>query len=1126
MKKSLKLLSIGAAAAVWMGLAGTMFVYVVSDQGLFSAHKPGTGEAILLTDEDLQDRINELISGGLYDPEGDIIGDITSSVADYPAGMGSVTVAGGMADRLKAGADAGHSLQLSDGAEQAAATIKTGTLEKTCDVLRFSRNGARAEWIMDLSKPVPENGTEPVLLEIEEIHEASTQAFGYTVYVNDEAVYFRTYEQIASAPNHYFIAVDRSRIADLSAVKVALVSASDRPFQIANVYAYTNFSELMASEEVYEKMGIYFYSAADPDQGLSTIASFPKDYTMFDTGLMLSLKYMNLNRDTAQNTLREYINAAAQAGVPLQIMSAMYWSNSPYSPDGLGGSFSDLKYSQILYNSVLDQYMASTPNVYSSTQWVTTGSGTLNTAAVSKLRSYFSDFSRMLSFMRGRGLNLPSLDLVMEWGVCYKGVGTLNGYEQFGALDGADYHPGLVAAAAADGVKLDPKDGLSYAEKYWLMQWHAAYNQLLADAYREAIGNDAVQVNNGTVTMPATQTIDHIFSHNVEWINQNPSYDLTISGWQSGVGDGFYSSSEDMFFDPLRFYQYKASFGRTGCVNLEMAIHNPKGVLQKYIQKAYLSGMEFVTLFNDKSEYGTAENIREIDGAENTPAPAPEHFDVNILDIDYTRDVAKNLLKNPPDGVSYENLAAKDGYLYLSDRSRPGVITLKLTDGGRSFDTGLYLDLSAILSSSDTVELYGGTSAGNLQKLSAGDLQITNDRFNQNELYRYDFTKASKGQSTYYVQVRITSGGGNPTLRSLKVYRPFGETAGQLNGMGFTYKEARLHSLWVSARAVAENAYADYVEKNGGSDKIADLGLALLDAGYYKTAYRLLAGEISQVLPAKYLVTGSGALGKYPIDLSLAKEKDSVQITLTEIGQEKCAFAFDTEKDQQVTLTFAGLNAKKKYRLVDEGDNRFSLTADGSGDLTAKDGRLTVTVSVKTPGAQKLTTVTGRLYSTGGSTINVTVQDPAIANYSQYETYMISSECVYTRRADGASEAKAGSPKTGDMVTLTFNENNMVVKCEAVYGEKTAAIKAFIPPSLGEENCTNGVIEFTDGTRFELENQATTTAIRLGGLDTRARQKTPEQLAALLTPGTRIRITYCPERYNGALPRVLSINDP
>ena len=94
MKKSLKLLSIGAAAAVWMGLAGTMFVYVVSDQGLFSAHKPGTGEAILLTDEDLQDRINELISGGLYDPEGDIIGDYSF---DRPLAVGDVLQFGDMA---------------------------------------------------------------------------------------------------------------------------------------------------------------------------------------------------------------------------------------------------------------------------------------------------------------------------------------------------------------------------------------------------------------------------------------------------------------------------------------------------------------------------------------------------------------------------------------------------------------------------------------------------------------------------------------------------------------------------------------------------------------------------------------------------------------------------------------------------------------------------------------------------------------------------------------------------------------------------------------------------------------------------------------------------------------------
>ena len=69
---------------------------------------------------------------------------------------------------------------------------------------------------------------------------------------------------------------------------------------------------------------------------------------------------------------------------------------------------------------------------------------------------------------------------------------------------------------------------------------------MLADAYREAMGSDAILVKGGEITMPETQSVDHIFTHNVQWINQNPSYDLTISGWQSGVGDGMYSSSEDM----------------------------------------------------------------------------------------------------------------------------------------------------------------------------------------------------------------------------------------------------------------------------------------------------------------------------------------------------------------------------------------------------------------------------------------------------------------------------------------------------------------------------------------------------------------------------------------------------
>ena len=1110
-------------------MAGALLVYVVDDNGLFgSPSSTKRGEDIVLTDEDLRDKISALLESGRYDPETDSIGDISSSAADYPAGMGQVTVTGGLADRLQIGSadsESRHGLSLAGGAEKTTLRAATGTLSKTYDVIRFAGKGASASFTLNLSQPAPKDAAEPVLLEIQEIHEAATQAFGYTVYVDGKAVYFRTYEQIASAPNHYFIAVERSAIADLSKVKVELRSESGRPFHIANVWAYTNFYELMEKEEVYTKLGINFYSAADTENALSTIKAYPSDYAMYDTGIMLSLKYMNLNRDEAAAALKSYVEAAEQAGTRLQIMSAMYWSNSPYSPDGLGGSFSDLKYSQVLYNSVLDKTMASTPNVYSSTQWVTTGSSVLNNAAVSKIKSFFSDFAASLSFLKARGRSTQPIDLVMEWGVCYKGVSTLTGYSEFGALDGADYHPELVAAAAKDGVTLDPKDGLSYAEKQWLIKWQGAYNQMLADAYREAMGSDAILVKGGEITMPETQSVDHIFTHNVQWINQNPSYDLTISGWQSGVGDGMYSSSEDMYFDPLRFYQYKAAYGRTGCVNLEMAIHNPKGVLQRYVKQSYAAGLEFVTLFNDKAEYNTAGNLREIDGIENQQADGPEHFDVNILDVDFTRDAAKNLLKNPPAGVSFENLSAKDGRLYQADKSKPASITLKLTDGGEAFDTGLYLDLAAIVGSSDTVELYGGESPDSLQKLGAGDLQLHNDRFDSTNHYRYDFTAASKGKNTYYVQLRLAAGS-STALRSVKVYRPFAQTAGQLNGAAFTMKQARLQSLWISQRAVTENQYQDYVEKNGGGDKITALADALMESGYYKTAYQLLAGEISQVLPAKYLVTGSGSLGKYPVTLSLNKDTDCVQIVLTKISTDECAFTFVTEKNQTVTLEFAGLNSKKKYELKELGDNRFTLAASDAGTLKPEGGKLKVEVGVAPEAAAKHGTVSGRAYSNGsGSTLKVTVQDPAVSNYSLYETYMMSSECVYTRRLDGSEQTTASAPRAGDYVTLTFNENNLVVKCEAVYGDKTGTIRSFTPPSV-DAGGTNGVIEFTDGSRYELENQANTTTIQLDGSNVRARTKTPEQLAAIFTPGRTIRIVYCPESYQGALPRVLTVSDP
>ena len=1130
MKKIHKLIAIFAAAVVWLSLAATLFIYVVDDNGLFGS-APTKGEDVPVTDPEILDTLTSITKGdGAQSTTTNKPADgVTSTTSKGSASSDKKPVSVPEADDLiQAVADRmtaeDADLKLSGGAKKAFLTAATGTLSDTYPVIQFAGKGATASFTMNLSQPVPANSSAPILLQITEIHEPVTQAFGYTVYVDGKAVYFRTYEQIASAPNSYFVAVERSAIADLKKVEVKLVSEAATTFHVAGVVAYTDFYSLMEQEDVYRKLGINFYSGTDTNKAVETIQSWPKDYNMFETGIMLSLKYMNLNATEAATALKEYLAAAEKTGTRLQIMSAMYWSNSPYSPDGLGGSFSDLKYSQVLYNSKLDLYSASTPNVYSNTQWVTTGSAVLNQAAVSKIRSFFSSFAEDLAFMRSRGTQSQLIDLVMEWGVCYKGFGTITGYSDYDAMDGGDFHPELVAAAAKAGVKLDPKDGLSKAEKRWLTDWHAAYNQMLADAYIQAMGHDAVLVNGDSIDLPDTQTIDHIFSHNVQWINQNPSWgDLTISGWQSGVGDGFYSSSEDMFFDPVRFYQYKAAYGRTGCVNVEMAIHNPAGVIQRLAKMAYQNGLEFLTLFNDKADYHTANNLKEIDGLNNTPIDAPEHFDVNILDVDFNRDAAEQPLKNPAKGVTYENFVQQTGSLVVADTSKPGVITLTLNDG-QAFDNGLHLELYAIAEDSQ-VKLLAGENAGSLTDMGTGEYIRHNDRFNSYLTTRYDLSAACKGKSTCTVRIEIT---GKAPVRGFKVMRPFAQTTGQLNGLTTTYKQARLQNLWISQQAITANQLVDYVEKNGGEDSISRLAQNLMNAGYYKTAYKLLAGEISQVLPAKYLVTGSGSLGRYPISLALKKDNDRVQITLEKYGKTEVAFSFVTEKRQTVTLTFTDLkNGKYALEQDKENANRFTLKPSSKGTVTVKGGKATVEVTVTAPESVKYTTVTGRAYGNGGgSTIRVTVQDPAISNYAQYVEFMVSSSCEYTRRADGSDKSTVGVARAGDFVTLTFDSNNMVVKCEAVYGDKTGVIKSFTPPSMAQAGTSNGIIEFEDGTRFELENQARTTNIMLGGKEFYARAKTAEQLAEIFTPGKTVHITYCPERYNGALPRIITVVDP
>lgn len=1036
-----------------------------------------------------------------------------------------------VADSLAFGNEAdgtSHSLTLGGRAEQTIRVAATGTRNESYPVVLFREKGDSASFVMNLSAPVPENASERIWFEVEEIHENTEQGFAYSVLVNGKIVYFRSYEQIASAPNHYFFSVARSEAGDLSAVALKFVSDQDAAFAVSKIRAYTDFSALAEDQEIYRKMGVYQYSANSAANATENLAPYRNySYDLYEIGAMFRVDYLNTSVENAVASMETYLTVAQEWGIPVQIMNSIYWSSSPYGPDGKGGSFTDPIYTQVTYNSKTGEYYRSTPNVYSDTNWVTAGSDNLNEACADKLSAILGGYSDAIAKARMAGFDTSRMSYVMEWGVCYKAIDTMRGLSAYGKLDAGDFNPGLVEKAAIDGVTLDPTDGLSYAEKLWLTNWTARYNQTLADAWHRGFSSDPVIVNAGKIDLPAAQSLSRLFSHNVQWLNRNPSYDLRISGWKGGIGTGFYSSSEDMYFDDIRYYQYKNAYGRTGCVNLEMAIHNPSEVISRYLSQSYELGLEFVTLFNDKASYGTAGTLKSIDSIASKPATAPVEYRRNLINVDFLRDVAiRNLISQTSSIVACENMEqdTENGMLAMK-QSGTGSVTFRVQDGGKAFANGLSLAVQASESYGDSIRIYVGSSPDQLNLYTTFTPTQQVDRFNKNYLCTYDLASLTKGLSDCYIRIECTSGNATAGIQFVKVYLNNSMKTGQADGSLPTVREARTMNLYVSARAVAEDLLAEYLKKNGSEDAVSDLARKLIARGYVATAAKILSGQISEVIPATYVVTETGRLGRYPVAVTPSRANLPVTVTLTRYGASGIDFTVATSKREQTAeFVFSDLPEGSGWTLVDHGGNSYSLVP---GDAyTAQDGKITVTVQVLLPKAATYTALEGRAYADQtGISLRVTVQDRAVSHSAEYVSVTMDNGCQYTRRADDGSDVTTGNaalPKQGDYVKLRFNEaGTKVVSVESVYGKKTGVVRAFIAPDA--KTGTNGTIIFEDGSSFDIEYQRFTTKITIGSVDAYARSLYPSQISSAIRPGMTLEITYCPERYNGANPRLLTV---
>ncbi len=1040
-----------------------------------------------------------------------------------------------VSDRLMIGdavSEAAHSLSLSDGASPGRADTKTGTLEKIYNVISFEKKGASAEWKMSVEKP---GSAEYVLFEVAEVHDANLETLAYTVYVDGKEVYYRTYEQISSSPNRYFFAVLNSEIRDFSDISLKIVSDTGNRFNISEIIAYTDFFEKVRDQGLDGGLKLYLHSSDSLDTAKTHIDDFSNvSFENFSLGLMFKLNYFSYSNAEIAEKISGMISLAGEYGLPLQLMPSLSWS-APYDiADGRGGSFSDVKYGQVLYNSLTGELVDSTPNSYGNTPWETWGDPALLTAQKTRISDVWTYVKGYLNNALASRKFSVGVSTLIEHSVVYKGPLPQSSVYTMGLIDGGDFSASIVAAAKADGVTLDPTDGLSYREKLWMNEYQAKYVQSLADTYISSYGTDPVIVDNGKITYPTEQMMNNLFSHTVQWIDQTPSHgDLRISGWKSGIGNGFYEASEEFaLIDDIRFYQYRVAYGKTANCNFEMSSLNESDKFSASISKLYEAGVDFITLFNDQRSYRTASKLATLDRSmPGEKAMPPVHYDDSVLWVDYNRDIAEPGLLTEKSGVAeYENVRTdlSDGTLLPANDGDGYVIYHVRSD--EAWENGIYLNLEAFSMGTPKIRVYAGPSANDfaLAGTFSYDRSQTNS-FNRYSVMKFDLSKDTKGRNEYYIKLSFE---GSPSssvqVKSVCVRKISGDSTGQKNGVTFTKGEARIMNLWIAKREETNRLIEAYTEKNGGENEVSDAASKLNLMGLPCDALEILSKKISCLLPTSFAVRGEGRLGELPVYVKLSRDTITGSVTINSLSQKGAAFEIFSiyqfsELSRTMELTFEGLE-KGKYSLESTGWNAYELRKTPDGGLETANGKITVTVTAEYEKKLNVTELSGRVKSFSNGVLKLIVQDPDISGYYPVDV-SVDSRTEFTRRADGYDISGKDNLQAGDFVTLTFDGKGKLLTCESVYGEKEGIIKSFIPPDLTDINTVNGLIEFEDGSVFEIEYQARTTAITLGGSEeTYARALTDRQLAELFRPGRRIKITYCPEYY-GEYQRILSVTE-
>jgi hypothetical protein len=938
----------------------------------------------------------------------------------------------------------------------------------------------------------------PISLEVREAYNRHADLAAYDVLVEGRQAYFRTFGNGDPGPIHSFVHLDDPQLLSKDEVKVTLRNKAGSVARISELWVWSDFAACVrqggfeAPTLLYFQQPVFDWHDYQTDLArLRQLQSGIHGNDRFTIGFQLQLRFLKFSLAEMRRRIDYLLELSADTGMPMHIQCDTWWAGFPSGPDGSGGYWNDVQYQQVMYDGSGGAYQLSIPNMWNSTPWATLNSSRLNEYKVARLAEIVSYAQTRQFEMRSRGRR-PQLRAFSEDSeVAYWAKGAAGTT----MTDEGDFNPSVVAAAAKDGVALDPRDGLSDRERQWLFDNCTRYNALTADTAWNALTTDPAVVRGADLVLPADHLRENVYSQSASFYRY-PVDSPVQSFWETGSlrrgrqGGEWIGMDRDLINEQVS----RIALGRHANTNAEESYPVPETVAL-----AAATGQDHVVLFNvAHSDLPVFQPFIDQQGA---PFPEPAYEQV-LFSEDFASDAWMQRAYQVS-GVVRDSIVP----YWVIEASGPNVVGRIVYRIAQPLPTGLHaefvgrvFDYGDPANTNVSMTWYAGPSVSRLQQV-ARLVQLSNLG-----LYQVDLSAGAGGHETF-VAVEFRTPAAFMSWNSVGRLRftvPWAETPGYASGRVRTVEEARGEYRVVAFRRDAERLLP-VIRHAPEYERAA----ALYARGDYAASYVLCSQAWSQMLPARYFVAQSGTLGRHPVDVTL-NSGDPFDVTLVALDEEETVFRVNPALAWDVVLQVGGLRPMHWYRASHDPAGLYRLTPSepSAGGLRADSkGMLTIHLANTPAAAPPATRVAGYYQWVGGSAAGQFLAlMPPMAGTERADEIDVpfNGATTFLRGAEGTTPAPVTvrDLRFGDQVVVALGSDGAASSVTATFIEKRGAVQRFTP--LGPFSMAR--LQFADGSSYIVDLNAD---LELSAVSGPLRAAPPGSVA--LPPGTTVQARINPD---------------